>query len=90
LTCDSGAAAQAPPHPDRISVRAEHDGGVQPTELPIVRAPIAGGASTLALAAAVANAGGLGFVAGGYLTADALRVAIISTRAEVVTSIARG
>ncbi|MGH8963291.1 MAG: nitronate monooxygenase [Jatrophihabitantaceae bacterium] len=52
-----------------------------PIELPIVQAPMAGGTSTRALAAAVANAGGLGFVAGGYLTADALRDAIAATRA---------
>jgi nitronate monooxygenase len=53
---------------------------VLPTELPIVQAPMAGGPSTPALAAAVANAGGLGFVAGGYLSADALQAAITSTR----------
>ena len=38
---------------------------------PIVQAPLAGGASTPALAAAVAGAGGLGFLATGYKTADA-------------------
>jgi nitronate monooxygenase len=37
---------------------------------PIVGAPMAGGVGTPALAAAVSNAGGLGFVAGGYLSAD--------------------
>lgn len=42
---------------------------------------MAGGPSTPALAAAVANAGALGFVAGGYLGADALREAIAATRA---------
>jgi nitronate monooxygenase len=42
---------------------------------------MAGGPSTPALAAAVANAGGLGFVAGGYLTPEALRSTIASTRA---------
>jgi nitronate monooxygenase len=36
----------------------------------IVLAPLAGGPSTPELAAAVANAGGLGFVAGGYLAPD--------------------
>jgi nitronate monooxygenase len=35
-------------------------------EIPIVGAPMAGGASTPALAAAVSDAGGLGFVAAGY------------------------
>ena len=37
---------------------------------PIVGAPMAGGPSTPALAGAVSDAGGLGFLAGGYLTAD--------------------
>jgi nitronate monooxygenase len=41
-------------------------------EVPIVLAPMAGGPSTPELAAAVANAGGLGFLAAGYLSADAL------------------
>ncbi len=39
---------------------------------PIVQAPMAGGVSTVELAAAVAEAGGLGFLAAGYLTPDAL------------------
>lgn len=42
---------------------------------------MAGGPSTPALAAAVANAGGLGVVAGGYLSADALSQALTATRA---------
>jgi nitronate monooxygenase len=37
---------------------------------PIVGAPLAGGPSTPELAAAVSNAGGLGFLAAGYLTPD--------------------
>jgi nitronate monooxygenase len=41
-------------------------------EVPIVLAPMAGGPSTPELAAAVARAGGLGFLAAGYLSADAL------------------
>ncbi len=40
--------------------------------VPIVLAPLAGGPATPALAAAVSNAGGLGFLAAGYLTAAAL------------------
>jgi nitronate monooxygenase len=48
---------------------------------PIVLAPLAGGPSTAALAAAVSNAGGLGFVAGGYLDPDALAERIRETRA---------
>ncbi|HEY7396700.1 MAG TPA: nitronate monooxygenase [Gaiellaceae bacterium] len=48
---------------------------------PIVLAPLAGGPSTPALAAAVTNAGGLGFVAGGYLSAKGLDERIHETRA---------
>ncbi len=40
--------------------------------LPIVLAPMAGGPSTPALAAAVTGVGGLGFLGGGYRTADQL------------------
>ena len=36
--------------------------------VPIVQAPLAGGASTPALTAAVVRAGGFGFVAAGYRT----------------------
>jgi len=39
---------------------------------PVVQAPLAGGPSTPELAAAVSDAGGLGFVAAGYLGVDAL------------------
>jgi nitronate monooxygenase len=49
-------------------------------DIPIVLAPLAGGPSTPELAAAVSNAGGLGFVAAGYLKADALRDRIAKTR----------
>src|SRR6202030_779314 len=48
---------------------------------PIVQPPLAGGASTPALAAAVAAAGGLGFLAGGYKTAAALGDDIRALRA---------
>lgn len=48
---------------------------------PIVGAPMAGGPGTPALAAAVSNAGGLGFVAGGYLTADQFADDIAAARA---------
>jgi nitronate monooxygenase len=48
--------------------------------VPIVQAPLAGGASTPALTAAVVRAGGFGFVAAGYRTADALRDDIRATR----------
>jgi nitronate monooxygenase len=52
------------------------------TELPIVGAPLAGGPSTPALAAAVSDAGGLGFVAAGYRSAaeTAADVAAVGAR----------
>ena len=49
--------------------------------IPIVGAPLAGGASTPALAAAVSEAGGLGFVATGYKTPEAMSEDIAATRA---------
>ena len=41
-------------------------------KIPIVQAPMAGGPSTVELAAAVCGAGGLGFLAAGYRSAEAL------------------
>ena len=49
-------------------------------EIPIVLAPLAGGPSTPELAAAVSNVGGFGFLAAGYLGADALKERIAKTR----------
>jgi nitronate monooxygenase len=49
-------------------------------EAPVVLAPLAGGPSTPALAAAVSEAGGLGFVAAGYLSAAAFEQRIAETR----------
>ena len=49
--------------------------------VPIVLAPLAGGSSTPELTAAVSNAGGLGFLAAGYLTASALKERIDQARA---------
>lgn len=48
--------------------------------LPIVAAPMAGGPSTPALVAAVGDAGGIGVLAGAYLTPDALRARIREVR----------
>ena len=48
--------------------------------VPIVQAPLAGGPSTPALAAAVCEAGALGFVAAGYKTPDAVRSDVEETR----------
>src|ERR671924_1168284 len=49
-------------------------------EHPIVQAPLAGGPSTPELAVAVCEAGGLGFLAAGYKTADAVRADIEALR----------
>jgi nitronate monooxygenase len=48
--------------------------------VPVVQAPMAGGPSTPRLAAAVSEAGGLGFLAAGYKTADAMRAEIDTAR----------
>lgn len=52
-----------------------------PSELPIIQAPMAGGPSTPALTAAVAWAGGFGFLAAGYLSPDQLVGVITAARA---------
>lgn len=52
--------------------------------LPILAAPMAGGPSTPALVTAAAHAGGLGFVAGGYKSAQALAEQIAAVRREGV------
>jgi nitronate monooxygenase len=49
-------------------------------EHPIVQAPMGGGPSTPALAAAVSEAGGLGFLAAGYRTPDAVRTELEELR----------
>lgn len=49
-------------------------------DFPVVQAPMGGGPSTVELAAAVSNAGGLGSVAGGYLAPDRLRAEIRNLR----------
>lgn len=49
--------------------------------VPIVLAPMAGGPSTPALAAAVATAGGAGFLAAGYRSPDQLRADLAAARA---------
>jgi nitronate monooxygenase len=48
--------------------------------VPIVQAPMGGGPSTPELAAAVANAGGLGFLAAGYKSADDVAAEMAATR----------
>lgn len=49
--------------------------------VPVVGAPMAGGASTPALAAAVCEAGGLGFLAAGYKTPDVVAAEVEAVRA---------
>jgi nitronate monooxygenase len=49
-------------------------------EVPVVQAPMAGGPSTPALAAAVNRGGGLGFLAAGYLTPERVRADIETVR----------
>ena len=50
------------------------------SELPIVQAPMGGGPSTPELAAAVGEAGGLGFLAAGYRSVAAVRADIAALR----------
>jgi nitronate monooxygenase len=50
-------------------------------DVPVVGAPMAGGPGTAALAAAVSNAGGFGFLAGGYVSAGRLADDIAAARA---------
>ncbi|NDV10624.1 nitronate monooxygenase [Rhodococcus sp. IEGM 248] len=52
--------------------------------IPVIAAPMAGGASTPALVITVGHAGGLGFLAAGYKTPQALADQIESVRAEDV------
>ena len=49
-------------------------------EVPVVGAPMAGGASSPALAAAVSEAGGLGYLAAGYKTAERVAAEVAETR----------
>src|ERR1700722_17058138 len=49
--------------------------------VPVIQAPMAGGPSTPALAAAVNRGGGLGFLAAGYLSPERLGEEIEATRA---------
>ncbi|MDB5453317.1 MAG: nitronate monooxygenase, partial [Caulobacteraceae bacterium] len=47
---------------------------------PIIQAPMAGGADSVALAAAVSQAGGLGFLGCAYLTPEAILTAARAIR----------
>jgi nitronate monooxygenase len=50
-------------------------------DCPVIGAPMAGGPSTAGLAAAVSEAGGLGFLAGGYKTTEELATDVGAVRA---------
>ena len=54
---------------------------VHDLRLPVIAAPMAGGPSTPELVAAVSNTGGLGFLAGGFATAQTLAENLAATRA---------
>ncbi|MGO9791213.1 MAG: NAD(P)H-dependent flavin oxidoreductase [Solirubrobacteraceae bacterium] len=56
---------------------------VRELELPIVQAPMAGGPSTVALAAAVGAAGGIGFLAAGYRTPAAVSAELAELRSLI-------
>lgn len=54
---------------------------VHDLRLPVIAAPMAGGPSTPELVAAVTNAGGLGFLAGGFVTGQTLADNLAAARA---------
>ncbi|MER2225171.1 MAG: nitronate monooxygenase, partial [Rhodococcus sp. (in: high G+C Gram-positive bacteria)] len=54
-------------------------------KVPVIAAPMAGGASTPALVVAAARAGGLGFLAAGYKTPQALSDQMDTMRTEGVS-----
>jgi nitronate monooxygenase len=68
----------AAPRPGTVGTMAF---ALRDLEHPIVQAPMGGGVSTPALAAAVSGAGGLGFLAAGYKPADAVRAEVDAVRA---------
>jgi nitronate monooxygenase len=59
-------------------------------EHPIVQAPMGGGASTPALAAAVSEAGGLGFLAAGYKTVDQVERELAEVRSAMSAGVPYG
>ena len=68
----------APPEVPRK--RLWHRAQVIDFDFSVVQAPMAGGPSTPTLAAAVSNAGGLGFLAAGYKTPETVLADITATR----------
>src|SRR5215472_11031370 len=74
-------APGASPPPRKVAPERSHLVILDQLNVPIVLSPLAGGPTTPRLAAAVSEAGGLGFLAAGYLTADSLRDHIAQARA---------
>lgn len=66
---------------DRAPLRSGAVFALGDLRAPIVLAPMAGGPSTPELAAAVSDAGGVGFLGAGYKTAEAMAQDIAATRA---------
>src|SRR4051794_31182728 len=79
LACRSTSAARVGQASGMPSSRPSLLSGLQH---PIVLAPMAGGPATPALAAAVSGAGGLGFLAAGYRTPEAVRDEIRTLRGQ--------
>ena len=77
---------------ERDGAREQHmaagpSGGIRElSDLPIWVAPMAGGPSTPGLVVAAGRSGALGFLAGGYKTAEAMRAEITAVRAAGVTA----
>jgi nitronate monooxygenase len=64
-----------------VNAAANRLRGLLGVDLPLIGAPMAGGTSTPALAAAVSNAGGVGSLGCGYLTPEAIAAEVAATRA---------
>lgn len=79
---ETGVRAAATESGRRSAKRANRGSGmISERAVPVMGAPMAGGISTPELVAAVSSAGGLGFLAAGYLSEQALADQIARTRA---------
>ena len=58
--------------------------------IPIIQAPMAGGATTPELVAEVSNAGGLGSLGAGYMTADEIKTTIKKIKVPLLLGIFSG
>ncbi len=84
---DGRAGCGRPSKDGSNTVNRSPSGGLrQLTELPIWVAPMAGGPSAPGLVIAAARSGALGFLAGGYKTADAMHAEITAVRSAGVTA----